>query len=51
VESFPKIIALTTLKSEFMGEEFHLVRKGNRLSVMPVSDSIAKRIFALTTTL
>ncbi len=44
VKIFPKMISLTTLKSQFTGDEFHLVRKGNRLSVMPVADSIAQFI-------
>lgn len=50
VEVFSAMITLTTLKQEFTAEEFHLVRKGNRLSVMPVSDSVAQRILALNTT-
>jgi predicted RNA-binding protein with PUA-like domain len=49
VELFPEMIPLTTLKQEFTGDEFHLVRKGNRLSVIPVPDKIAQRILAIKT--
>ena len=45
VKTFP-LISLTTLKQEFSSEELGVVRQGNRLSVMPVSDAIAQRILA-----
>ncbi|GAB4525146.1 MAG: EVE domain-containing protein [Pleurocapsa sp.] len=46
VRSFPEIITLAQLKAEFTGDDFLLVKKGNRLSVMPVKESIAKKIIS-----
>jgi predicted RNA-binding protein with PUA-like domain len=47
MRSFDEIITLQTLKQEFNDDEFLLVKKGNRLSVMPVSPSIATKILEL----
>ncbi len=47
---FPRILSLDELKATFTGDEFALVRKGMRLSVMPVSEPVAKRILDLATT-
>jgi predicted RNA-binding protein with PUA-like domain len=44
VEIFPQIITLETLKQKFTPEQLLLVRKGNRLSVIPVAETIAKTI-------
>ena len=44
VEIFPDIISLTELKREFTAEDIIVVKKGNRLSVMPVENAIAKKI-------
>jgi predicted RNA-binding protein with PUA-like domain len=44
VEEFAKLITLDRLKQEFSEGEILVVRKGNRLSVMPVSESAAKKI-------
>ena len=44
IEKFPKIIALTKLKAEFDGDRLLVVRKGNRLSVMPIAEEIAEKI-------
>ena len=44
---FPRMLSLDELKTKFTGDEFVLVRKGMRLSVMPVSESVAKRILDL----
>lgn len=44
VEAFPKLISLETLKQEFSAEEFWVTRRGNRLSVMPVPEAVAKKI-------
>lgn len=44
VEAFPKTITLEILKKIFTPEEFLLVRRGNRLSVMPVEEKVAKKI-------
>jgi predicted RNA-binding protein with PUA-like domain len=46
IRSFSEIIALNKLKLEFTGDEFLLVKKGNRLSVMPVKESIAQKIIS-----
>lgn len=45
VEEFAKLISLDELKAKFTGDEILVVRKGNRLSVMPVSESAAQKIF------
>ncbi len=44
LEIFPEPILLATLKEKFSTEELLLVRTGNRLSVMPVSASVAEKI-------
>ncbi|MGF1539974.1 MAG: EVE domain-containing protein [Pleurocapsa sp.] len=44
VESFPEVISLSQLKKEFNGDDFLVVKKGNRLSVMPVKETAAKKI-------
>jgi predicted RNA-binding protein with PUA-like domain len=46
-EQFSTIIRLEILKQTFNSEEFSLVKRGNRLSVMPVLPSIAERILRL----
>ncbi|MFM6189690.1 EVE domain-containing protein [Planktothrix sp.] len=48
VEQFSAIISLETLKQTFNSEELALVKRGNRLSVMPVSLSVAERILKLS---
>ncbi len=48
VESFSTVIPLTQLKQEFNSDEFLVVKKGNRLSVMPVTETVAKKLLALT---
>ena len=47
VAAFPKIISLTTLKQEFTTDELLVVKRGNRLSVMPVDEAVAKKILSL----
>lgn len=44
VKIFPQLISLHKLKQEFSEDEFLVVKKGNRLSVMPVSKGIAAKI-------
>lgn len=44
---FPEIITLENLKKKFSSEELLVVKQGNRLSVMPVSEAIAKSILNL----
>jgi len=47
VEAFPTILSLETLKQEFSDQELLLVKRGNRLSVMPVAEIVAEKIIAL----
>ena len=44
VEEFAKLISLDELKEKFSADEILVVRKGNRLSVMPISESAAQKI-------
>ncbi|PSF38514.1 EVE domain-containing protein [Aphanothece hegewaldii CCALA 016] len=44
VEAFTQIITLETLKREFSPEQLLVVRKGNRLSVMPVEIEVAQKL-------
>jgi predicted RNA-binding protein with PUA-like domain len=44
---FPQIVQLDTLREHFSPEELILLRRGNRLSVMPVEEAVAKRILNL----
>lgn len=47
VETFSAYIPLATLKAEFTGDELLVVRRGNRLSVMPVAAVVAEKILRL----
>ena len=47
VEEFAKLVSLDELKEKFSADEILVVRKGNRLSVMPVSESAAQKILIL----
>ena len=47
IETFPNIITLSKLKTEFTGDEILVVKKGNRLSVMPVKETIANKIIEM----
>ena len=47
VEVFPSIVSLERLKQEFSEQELGLVRRGNRLSVMPVVEAVARKIMAM----
>jgi len=44
VEAFPGMISLDQLRQEFSPDDLWVVRQGNRLSVMPVPEAIAKKI-------
>lgn len=46
-EAFPGLLSLSELKEQFQPDELWVVRRGNRLSVMPVSDPVAQKILAL----
>lgn len=47
VETFPSLISLETLK-QFSAEEMLVVRRGNRLSVMPVSEAVAEKLIKIS---
>lgn len=47
LEKFEHYISLDELKSNFDPDELQVVKRGNRLSVMPITEDIAKRILAL----
>lgn len=47
VEEFATIISLDELKEKFSADEILVVRKGNRLSVMPVSEGAAQKIMKI----
>jgi predicted RNA-binding protein with PUA-like domain len=44
VEVFSEMISLATLKGKFTIDDLLLVRPGNRLSVMPISEDVADKI-------
>ncbi len=48
IEAFPNLLPLETLKQEFSSDELWVTRRGNRLSVMPVDATVAKKILQLT---
>ena len=50
VEKFSRIITLEELKRDFAAEELVVVRKGNRLSVMPVSTEAAEKLLCIART-
>ncbi|WP_341530144.1 EVE domain-containing protein [Nostoc sp. UHCC 0302] len=47
VEAFNQPILLSALREKFSPEELILVRTGNRLSVMPISEAVAQKILAM----
>lgn len=47
VETFPTGITLDQLKDAFTPKDLWVVRRGNRLSVMPVADAVAERILTM----
>ena len=47
LETFEHYISLDELKSNFDPDELQVVKRGNRLSVMPITEDVAKRILAL----
>jgi len=46
-ETFANPITLETLKATFTPEELLVVKRGNRLSVMPVDETVAERLLAI----
>lgn len=47
IKVFANFISLTKLKQTFQPEELLLIKKGNRLSVMPIANNIAEKILLL----
>ena len=47
VEAFPTILSLEKLKQKFSEQELLVVKRGNRLSVMPVAEIVAEKIIAI----
>jgi predicted RNA-binding protein with PUA-like domain len=47
VEAFERVITLDALKATFTGDELLVVKKGMRLSVMPVSEAAAQRLLQM----
>ncbi len=47
LETFTHYIPLATLKDTFSGDELLVVRRGSRLSVMPVAGAVADRILQI----
>jgi predicted RNA-binding protein with PUA-like domain len=45
--TFPALLSLEALREQFSVEELAVVRRGNRLSILPVSDASAARLFRL----
>ncbi|BAU64483.1 hypothetical protein STA3757_18550 [Stanieria sp. NIES-3757] len=44
VQIFPEIITLSKLRQEFTDEQLLVIKKGNRLSIMPIETKIAQNI-------
>ncbi|NJR50763.1 MAG: EVE domain-containing protein [Leptolyngbyaceae cyanobacterium CSU_1_3] len=47
VQELTALVSLETLRSQFTPDELWVVRSGNRLSVMPIDEAIAKKILAI----
>lgn len=47
VETFPQYLTLDTLRQNFEPDELLILRRGNRLSVIPVEESTAQKLLAL----
>jgi predicted RNA-binding protein with PUA-like domain len=45
--TFPSLLSLDALREAFSVEDLLVVRRGNRLSILPVGGAIAARIFTL----
>jgi predicted RNA-binding protein with PUA-like domain len=46
-QAFAHLIPLDLLKQTFTAEELWVVRQGNRLSVMPISEPVAEKILSM----
>ncbi|MCF2970650.1 EVE domain-containing protein [Synechococcus sp. Nb3U1] len=49
VAAFERFLTLPELRDTFTPEELEVVRRGTRLSVMPVAPAVAEQVLALTT--
>lgn len=49
VAAFERLISLAELRNTFTPEELEVVRRGTRLSVIPVAEAVAERLLTLTT--
>lgn len=49
VAAFERFLTLPELRDTFTPEELEVVRRGTRLSVMPVAPAVAEQLLALTT--
>lgn len=49
MQVFEEIISLTQLKQKFSSDELLVVKKGNRLSVMPIATEVAEKILNMIT--
>ena len=47
LRTFPTLLTLEQLKQTFSAEELGVVKRGNRLSILPVSEATALRLFEL----
>lgn len=47
VEELPHLVSLDQLRQQFTPDDLWVVRPGNRLSVIPVTEEVAKRILAI----
>ncbi|MCU0530011.1 MAG: EVE domain-containing protein [Cyanobium sp. Prado107] len=47
LRQFPRLLPLETLRETFSAEELGVVRRGNRLSILPVPDATAQRLLTL----
>ena len=45
--TFPRLLSLDDLRCHFQPEDLAVVRKGNRLSIVPVSEASAQRLLQL----
>jgi predicted RNA-binding protein with PUA-like domain len=50
LETFAQIVTLDQLKETFIPDELWVVRRGNRLSVMPIDDAIAEKLLQMAQT-
>jgi len=47
LERFDALLSLEQLRQEFSADDLPVVRQGNRLSILPVSEASAQRLLAL----